>query len=644
MHDGHDHGPTTPTVCTCPPGEPCTCAMSLIKEAHDTFPHYHDAESRTLPVGEEFSTTLQYLTYHNFGDFDVDGAEIVLLDRPIDSEFDPQQTGHGFIGHSGGSTKLRNVTIRGEHLAVVPGHVLFTGSHTVDIEGCTIDGVGRTTMAQLDNAHLGPNRELLHAPTNQIGRYALHLHHLTTAFRVVGTTITNGRKVALAIHNSDGGLVDSVIVDNFAGAGIVLEAGSENDNTIRNCRVTNIRGDGKGVQGHDGGIEPMLAGDDTPGNPRRTKGGLFSEGAAYWCRSIANDIVDNYGADSDFGCVVWGRNLGDDGGKQLGHRFSGNEYERVKTGFNVQGTAGPFVIDHQTVRDFGVAFDMSYNEHIVLQDVLLENGDTCWRNGFTEKLTANNVTVRNVKKGFEILADLEVNGGDYTGIPGSAFNIFYRHVPRQQRQIAIRGAKMNGLSYAFNDANKNVDYGIPQDVLVYGHNGEDFQVFMREQAGDYVPKNIADGNPRRMTPEPGLTNAQLWEKYAWQFGGKPIPAGATTKPGITGLCAPIGDLTAPKIIERTVTATANSITIRTKLDKPARIRTEYAIGDIQLGKWPLMVLPSELATEHVVTLSGLKPNTAYSYRQPAVDAAGNLGGDVRTSGINYQVTVVRTAK
>jgi hypothetical protein len=153
--------------------------------------------------------------------------------------------------------------------------------------------------------------------------------------------------------------------------------------------------------------------------------------------------------------------------------------------------------------------------------------------------------------------------------------------------------------------------------------------------------NDLDGGGR-MTPEPGLTNAQLWAKYAWQFGGKPVPAGATTKPGIVGLCAPIGDLTPPKILERTVTTTATSITIRTKLDKPARIRTEYAIGDIKLGVWPQMVLPGELKTDHEVTIGGLKGKTKYSFRQPCVDEAGNLGGDTRSAGTNYQVQTAVT--
>lgn len=620
----------------------------MLHEAHDNFPQYTDVESQTIADYEAVSNKQSWLTCHVLGTLESEGGEITLLNRPFDNQFDPQQTGHGIIGHSGSTVILRNAKISSENPAEVPGHLLFTGSCSVSLESCLIDGVGRTTLDQLDNAHLGPNRVVLHVPQNQIGRYALHLHHLTVPFSVVDTALINGRKVAVAIHNSDSGLLERVLVDNFKGAGIVFEAGTEEANVVDHCRVTNIRGDGLGVQGHDGGIDAKLVGDDTPGNPRRTIGGTFSEGAAYWFRSIANDFTNNYAADADFGAVIWGRLVLEDpdsnvdGITQRGHRFASNVFERVKTGLSIQGTLGTFLIENQVVRDFGVAYDTSYNQHVVLQDCLLENGQVCWRNGFTDKVTLNNVTVRNVAKGFEILANLSVTGGDFTGIPGPAFDIYYRHVPRQQRSIVIRDALMNGLSYRFNDPDKNADYGIPQDVLAYNHRGEDFQVFMREQAASYVPKKT-DPNPYRVTPEAGLTNGELWAKYAWQFGGKPLPPGVVAKPGIAGWCAPIGDLTQPKILERTVTTTASSITIRCTTDKPARIRTEYAIGDIKLGVWPAMMLPdADYKTVHEVTISGLKGKTKYSFRQPVVDEAGNLGGDTRTAGINYQVQTATT--
>lgn len=57
---------------------------------------------------------------------------------------------------------------------------------------------------------------------------------------------------------------------------------------------------------------------------------------------------------------------------------------------------------------------------------------------------------------------------------------------------------------------------------------------------------------------------------------------------------------------------------------------------------PQKVLSGALATEHVVTLGGLKSKTKYSFRQPCMDEVGNLGGDVRSAGINYQVQTAVT--
>jgi hypothetical protein len=413
MHDGHDHGPITPEhVCDCPPGQPCTCDHGLLKESHDVFPIYTDIDSRTLPHGQSFSNKHEYLTYHNLGNFDVEGAEIVLLDRPFDNAFDPQQTGHGFIGHSGSKVRLRNTSIRSEG-AGVPGHLLFTGECAVDIEGCVIDGVGRTLMGPLDNAHLGPNREVLHPAGNQIGRYACHLHHVTVPFRIVDTKILNGRKVALAIHNSDGGLVERVIVDNFDGAGIVLEAGSENDNVIRDCRVTNIRGDGKGVQGHDGGIDAKLAGDDGPNGPRRTLGGQFSEGAGIWLRAIANNIEHNYIAHCQFGAVGWCRGIDDALAYQNGHRFSFNTIEHCPVAVSLQGTRGVFLIDHLTVRNCPNGLDFSYNETIRLEDCNLIGTGSGWpmQPGFTNRFEWINCTVKDWRGAVQIWNEGLIKGG-----------------------------------------------------------------------------------------------------------------------------------------------------------------------------------------------------------------------------------------
>ncbi|MFT5036675.1 MAG: hypothetical protein ACI9VM_000238 [Candidatus Azotimanducaceae bacterium] len=83
-------------------------------------------------------------------------------------------------------------------------------------------------------------------------------------------------------------------------------------------------------------------------------------------------------------------------------------------------------------------------------------------------------------------------------------------------------------------------------VDVYKHNGdrdENFRVYMPEAAPEYVPK------PSRLphyfgSPEDGLTNAQLWNKYGVAVGGAVAACGDTTT-GVLGFTCPIDARFAP---------------------------------------------------------------------------------------------------
>lgn len=630
----------------------------LIVESHDTFPFYKPLDGYVAKGQTLSQTKLDFRTFHTFGELRLDGATFTTLDLPIDHLFDPQETGHGLLIHSGGSLYARDSTFASENPAGTRGHFLATGDCTIDIANCVFDGGGRTRKGPLDNAHLGPGRVLLHSPGNQIGRYLWHGHHLERPFSLVDSTFRNGLKVAIAIHNSHWSQIARNVVENSDGAGIVLEGGAESYNTIQGNRVSNVTGDGLGVQGHAGGVEPRLAGDDTPGNERRTIGSLFNEGSGYWFRSLFNDFTGNYASDCVFGGVVWMRNLEfvtvppyagappaewikvPSSRQNIGDRLfriADNTFERVKTGWSIQGVVGPLLIERQTIRDFDLAFDTSYNDEVILTDFHLENGNRCWRNGFTDKLTLRGGQVIDVDSGFEVFGDLDVIGGDFTGIRGNAFEVYYKAVSSVQDQRTIDGAKFNRASYGFNDPNKGRDYTVPQDLLIRNHNGESYQVFMPEQAPDHIPVK-SNPNPMRITYEAGLTNQQLWDKYKRPFGGKLIPPGAIIRPGISGFCAPIpDDLIGPKIIGRTVEASTNGLIVKFETDEPAWICTEYATGDIKLGVPAAgQVLPlKELRTQHEIAITGLNSKTKYKFINLTVDAIGNRGGDARSASGNY---------
>src|SRR5262249_29433339 len=74
-----------------------------------------------------------------------------------------------------------------------------------------------------------------------------------------------------------------------------------------------------------------------------------------------------------------------------------------------------------------------------------------------------------------------------------------------------------------------------QRVLVSAHNGvagDDFEVFMREQAPAFVIPVVGVS-----VPESNLTNAQAWTKYHEAVAGAVAPC-STTRSGIVGFVCP----------------------------------------------------------------------------------------------------------
>src|SRR5262249_29871535 len=112
------------------------------------------------------------------------------------------------------------------------------------------------------------------------------------------------------------------------------------------------------------------------------------------------------------------------------------------------------------------------------------------------------------------------------------------------------GLAQTNILMQYGSANAGNDYIQKDEVFVTNYNGvlgDNFQVFYREQAADFIvpqteyygPDNNGDGVPdwflNRGSPEAGLTNAQNWEKYHIAIAGAVAPPGTTTVDGIVGL-------------------------------------------------------------------------------------------------------------
>jgi len=98
----------------------------------------------------------------------------------------------------------RNVVVRSENPAGVRGHTFFTGRASVDIEYARFQDLGRTSaLVDLDSTTLDTNGNVTHVGTNQIGRYAVHFHHLMGPenptntgyqFKFIGNTVDGSKK------------------------------------------------------------------------------------------------------------------------------------------------------------------------------------------------------------------------------------------------------------------------------------------------------------------------------------------------------------------------------------------------------------------------------------------------------------------
>ena len=129
----------------------------------------------------------------------------------------------------------------------------------------------------LDDTTFDSSGGVTHIGTNQMARYAFHLHHVIGPegipadgyqFTVIGNVMQNDGepndvKWGIVIHDSSYGLMQDNVVDNVAGAGIVTEAGTEIQNVIAHNFVAEVHGTGERVDtGGVAGVGFWLHGPD----------------------------------------------------------------------------------------------------------------------------------------------------------------------------------------------------------------------------------------------------------------------------------------------------------------------------------------------------------------------------------------------
>jgi hypothetical protein len=217
-----------------------------------------------------------------------DGLTVTLAE-PLKFDHRGARDGDGVLAilpHAANVT--RNVTITSENPAGTRGHALFTGRANVDVRYADFENLGRTTSARLDSTTFNADNTVKHIGTNQIGRYAIHVHHLDGPetpqnngyqYTLVGNVSNGGGselhdfKWGLALHDSHYGLTQDNVITNWAGSGLVTEDGTESLNVIDHNFVARIWGIG--------------------GRADKDINGEISRGTGIWLSGVNNIVTNN---------------------------------------------------------------------------------------------------------------------------------------------------------------------------------------------------------------------------------------------------------------------------------------------------------------------------------------------------------------
>jgi hypothetical protein len=226
----------------------------------------------------------------------------VTLNSPLQYDHSGARDLNGvldFLPHVGNLT--RNVVIRSENPSGTRGHMLSIHLADVDIRYVLFKDMGRTTYLPLDNT------------TNHIGRYAIHVHHLSGPlpspangyqFTVLGNAVDGGSvetkfKWGITVHGSHYGLIQDNVVYNYNGAAVATEDGSESFN----------------VFDHNFALRGMGEPSDSVSEARMALG---TEGVGFWFRGpnnyVRNNVAANYQnptTEAAYGFVFQFRYLGD---------------------------------------------------------------------------------------------------------------------------------------------------------------------------------------------------------------------------------------------------------------------------------------------------------------------------------------------
>jgi hypothetical protein len=416
------------------------------------------------------------------------------------------------------SNLTRDIVFRSADPSGVRGHTQFLHNARVDLRHCAFVGLGRTP-----------------AFGGQVGRYAVHMHHLLHPHHVEGCVIEDATKWSLAVHDCHSGSVTNTVARGATHACFATEDGSESGLTWRgnvalDCKVG----------------EP---------DPEFNDAG----GYGYWPNGRADCVFEGNAA-YNCGWAWWAPGLR--AAPSNWRVFRGNEDEGCEGGVYLDHTktgGGPLLIeDHRSSTHCGLvdtgAAVFSYDTDGVivrnlqawasLVQVSSERSahlDRCRIEGAPWAVYDVSHTVRPLTVTdsqllcpvgvYHTLSHSAGTGAGEMPPPGSPW-----------KALRVERTTCPGVLVLLAGTPDESPSSVPcilQTVDVVQPDGRAYRCFRDGSAPGAPCPSVADVPPSDTLlivacPTAGLTNAQAWARHGVAFAGAVMPAGAASVPWLTG--------------------------------------------------------------------------------------------------------------
>lgn len=247
-------------------------------------------DTRQLAPDERLGAYVSQVEEVEIDDVSEDGKIIYLVQALAHDHLGARDCDNNLVCINDIGIITRNIVVRSADPSGVRGHILMHRFADIDIRYVHFDELGRTTVEPLDSTTRDDQGNVKHIGTNQIGRYAIHLHRLIgpqegrgqginhQQYYFIGNSVTRSRKWAVAIHDSHFGVLHHNVIYKCAGGGIVTEEGGESYNQIDDNFINSVTGSGK---------KPLDRGE------LKTLVDMAHEGTGIWLRGPMNAVRRN---------------------------------------------------------------------------------------------------------------------------------------------------------------------------------------------------------------------------------------------------------------------------------------------------------------------------------------------------------------